>query len=330
MPTLSAIKSSARIVSIPLRTKFRGLTERELLVFEGPNGWTEWSAFNEYQDQEASVWLSAAIEWGFGKLPEPVRTKIPVNAILPAVPIDQIEKILNRSGGFQSVKIKVAEPGHDLELDLRRIEKVAELYPGRKIKIDANGGYSPSQALSLLLSLREAGVALEYFEQPCQSVPELSELRLEIQKEGLSVMIAADESVRKATDPLAVVAAQAADLVVLKAASLGGVNRALEIAEQCGVDVVSSSALQSSIGLAMELHFAASLPVLSHDSGLGTLNLFWGDLTKDSLRPENGVLELRRPEMNLGSLDTLRAEDHRGDWWIARLERCARILGLQP
>ena len=59
-PRLSDLVSASRVVSVPLRTKFRGITERELLVFEGPNGFSEWAAFTEYSDEEAATWLAAA------------------------------------------------------------------------------------------------------------------------------------------------------------------------------------------------------------------------------------------------------------------------------
>jgi O-succinylbenzoate synthase len=128
---------------------------------------------------------------------------------------------------------------------------------------------------------------------------------------------------------LAVELAGAADLLVIKSAPLGGIRKALDIANSSNLEICASSAMQSSIGLAAELHFASCLPELNYDAGLGTGFLFGGDLTADRLIPENGILELRRPEINTSSLDILKAEDHRYDWWIARLERCSRILGLE-
>jgi O-succinylbenzoate synthase len=87
--------------------------------------------------------------------------------------------------------------------------------------------------------------------------------------------------------------------------------------------------MQSSIGLSAELYFAACLEELTFDAGLGTMNLFAGDLVTDSLKPVDGVMEVRRPEVATSALDTLKAEDHRYDWWIARLQRCGRLLGLE-
>jgi O-succinylbenzoate synthase len=299
------------------------------LVFEGANGWSEWAAFTEYSDEEAATWLAAAIEWGFAPLPKTKRQSVKVNAILPAAKPEEVSKILSRAGKFSTVKIKVAEAGQDLSEDLARILEVHSLYPEAKIRLDANGGFDIPQAMQLLEKLSFEGVELQYFEQPVASIAELAEIKLEISKRGLTTPIAADESVRKSSDPLAVELAGAADILVLKSAPLGGIASALEIAASSKLPVVSSSAMQSSIGLAAELHFAACLDSMEFDAGLGTINLFAGDLVKDSLRPVDGVLEVSRPEVSTSALDTLKAEDHRYDWWIARLERCGRLIGLE-
>jgi O-succinylbenzoate synthase len=328
-PRLSDLVSAARVVSIPLRTKFRGIAERELLVFEGPNGFTEWAAFIEYSDEEAAAWLSAAIEWGFADLPTPKRTSVPVNAILPAVAPADVAKILTRAGKFQTVKIKTAEKAQTVSDDLARILEVRALYPEAKIRLDANGGFQLSQAMELLEKLQFEGIELEYFEQPVATIAELAEMKIEITRTGQTTLIAADESVRKSSDPLAVELAGAADILVLKSAPLGGIASALEIAASSKLPIVPSSAMQSSIGLGAELHFAACLEDLSFDAGLGTMNLFAGDLVKDSLKPVDGVLEVRKPEVSTSALDTLKAEDHRYDWWIARLQRCGRLIGLE-
>ena len=328
-PRLNDLVATAKVVSIPLRTKFRGLTERELLVFEGPSGWSEWAAFTEYKDEEAASWLAAAIEWGFDQVPEPVRKQVPVNAILPAVPAEEVAKVLGRAGKFATVKIKVADPKQSSSDNLARVLEVRSLYPEVKLRLDANGGFTVTQALELIAGLTSNSIFLEYFEQPVESIAELAELRVEIAKRGLDLKIAADESVRRSSDPLAVELAAAADLLVLKSAPLGGVNAALEVTNATTLQVCASSAMQSSIGLAAELHFAACLPELNYDAGLGTGYLFGGDLSADRLIPENGIIELRRPEISTSALDILRAEDHRFDWWVARLERCSRILGLE-
>ena len=325
-PRLSELIASARVVSIPLRSKFRGLTDRELLVFEGPQGHSEWAAFTEYSDEEAAIWLEAAIEWGFTPRPTPATSSVFVNAILPAVAPEEVSKILSRAGKFRTVKIKVAEPGQSITDDLARIDQVLQLYPEAKLRLDANGGYQVDQALELLEALSKKNISLQYFEQPVATIAELAELKLKANPLGF--LVAADEAVRKASDPLAVELAGAADVLVLKSAPLGGVQKALAVASQSSLPVVASSAMQSSIGLAAELHFAASLDS-DFDAGLGTLNLFAGDLVSDSLKPIDGQLEVRRPKLSESAMQSLRAEDHRYDWWIARLQRCGRLIGLE-
>jgi O-succinylbenzoate synthase len=221
---LTDILASARVVSLPLRTRFRGVVDREVMLFEGPNGWAEWSPFLEYEDEEASVWLSAAIEFAYGKLPEARREAVPINATLPAVAVDQIEKVLARFGNFATVKIKVAEPGQTLNEDLQRVWAVRSAYPDARIRLDANGGYSVEQAEAVAAAMVENGVALDYLEQPVATIAEMAELRVRLNRSGIGfanpngVKIAADESVRKVTDPMAVVQAGAADILVLKAA----------------------------------------------------------------------------------------------------------------
>ena len=326
MPALTDILSSARVVSLPLRTRFRGVVDREVMLFEGPNGWAEWSPFLEYPDEEAAVWLAAAIEFGFGALPEIRREAIPVNATLPAVTPDQVEKVLARFGNFSTVKIKVAETGQSLADDFARIEAVRAAYPTARIRLDANGGYTVDQAIAIAAMMLENGITLDYFEQPCATIGELAELRVKIRRYSDSIKIAADESVRKVSDPLAVAQAGAADLLVIKAAPLGGMRRALEVAAEAGLPVVISSALDTSVGISMGLHLAAALPELDFDCGLGTAAMFIGDVTREPLIAKGGYLDVRRVEVDSAKLEVFAAEDHRGDWWIERLERCYRLL----
>jgi O-succinylbenzoate synthase len=325
-PALTELLSSARVVSLPLRTRFRGVVDREVMLFEGPNGWAEWSPFLEYPDEEAAVWLAAAIEFAFGDLPELRRETIPVNATLPAVAADQVEKVLARFGAFKTVKIKVAEKGQDLNDDLQRVWAVRAAYPDARIRLDGNGGYSVDQAVTIAGAMLENGVPLDYFEQPVSTIAEMAELRLLLANSLLDVKIAADESVRKVSDPMAVVQAEAADILVLKAAPLGGISRALAIANEAGLPVVISSALESSVGLSIGAHLAAALPAIEFDCGLATASLLAGDVTRQPLAPVDGFIEVRRVDVDQQKLDVFEAEDHRIDWWIDRLDRAFKHL----
>lgn len=323
-PALADLVSAARIVALPLRTKFRGLEERETLVFEGPNGWAEWAPFVEYTDEEAAVWLSAAIDFAYGELPLLRRNRIPVNATLPAVAPDLVEKVLANFGEFSTVKIKVAETGQSLQDDLNRILVVRKLYPEVAIRLDANGGYDIATAMVLANAIHENGIPLEYLEQPVATIAEMAELKLQVNR--LGIKIAADESVRKVSDPLAVAQANAADILVLKAAPLGGISRALSIAAEAELPVVISSALDSSVGLSMGAYLAAALPNLKFDCGLATSALLAGDVTREPLRAENGFIEVRRVDVDESKLTIFNAQDHRQDWWLERLERVYKLL----
>ena len=325
-PALTDLLASARVVSLPLRTKFRGVVDREVMLFEGPNGWAEWSPFLEYSDEEAAVWLSAAIEFAYGSMPTLHRDRIAVNATLPAVAPDQVANVLARFGSFGTVKIKVAEPGQTPGQDVDRIMEVRKLYPEAKIRLDANGGWSPELSFSFIKALAGQGIELEYLEQPCKTIDELARLRQMIAESSFNVPIAADESVRKASDPMAVVEAEAADILVLKAAPLGGVSRALEIARGAGLPVVVSSALDSSVGISMGAHLAAALPDLRFDCGLATASLLAGDVTREPLLPVDGFIDVRRVEIDQQKLDIFEAEDHRIDWWVDRLDRAFKHL----
>ena len=317
--SLASLLETAQVVTLPLRQKFRGVSHREILLFEGENGWAEWSPFLEYEAEEAAVWLRAAVEWAFGDLPQPQREYVEVNATLPAVTPQNVASSLEPYGAFETVKIKVAEPGQDLNADLERIWQVRRLYPKAKLRLDANGGWSVEQAVAIAGAMVENGVPLDYLEQPCASIGELAELRVILKRNSFLVKVAADESVRKVTDPQAVVMAGAADVLVLKAAPLGGVTRAMQIAAESGLACAVSSALESSVGLAMGLHLAASLPDFGLAAGLGTAALLAADVTENPLLPVDGELVVRRVHPSPRLLAEHAASPERRDWWLRRL-----------
>ena len=317
------ILATARVLSIPMRVKFRGVTNREVLLFEGPYGWAEWSPFPEYEDEEAAVWLKAAIEWAFTDFPDLGIKTVKVNATLPAV--KDVAGALAPFGDFEVVKIKVAEKGQSLNEDLQRINEVRRLYPHARIRLDANGGYDLDTALLLAKTMFEEGVPLEYLEQPVKTIAELAELRLKLKQ--FNIKIAADESVRKVSDPLVVAQAHAADFLVLKAAPLGGINNAINIAKEAGLPVVVSSALETSVGLSMGAYLAASLNS-GYASGLATAALLTDDVTDEPLIPVNGEIPVKRPVVNQEKTRSLAAYYARTEFWMARLLDCILKLEL--
>ncbi|WP_373888704.1 o-succinylbenzoate synthase [Mycobacterium timonense] len=300
-----------------MRVRFRGITTREVALIEGPTGWGEFGAFLEYEPPEAAHWLASGVEAAYRQPPPVRRDRIPINATVPAVPAAQVREVLARFPGAGTAKVKVAESGQTLADDVARVNAVRELVP--TVRVDANGGWSVEQAVEAAAALTADG-PLEYLEQPCATVGELAELRLRV-----DVPIAADESIRKAEDPLAVVRAGAADVAVLKVAPLGGISAMLAIADQIDIPVVVSSALDSAVGIGTGLTAAAALPQLRHACGLGTGGLFVEDVA-ETAPPVDGSLAVGPVTPDPARLRTLAAPPQRRQWWIDRVKACHRLL----
>jgi O-succinylbenzoate synthase len=239
-----------------------------------------------------------------------------VNVTVPAVGPEQAIKIVSASG-CRTAKVKVAERGQSETDDIERVEAVREaLGPDGRIRVDANGGWPPAQAARMLRRLARFG--LEYAEQPCATLEELAYVRRHV-----DIPVAADESIRRAEDPMRVRAAGAADIVMLKVQPLGGVRAALRVAEACGLPVVVSSAVDTSVGLAAGVALAAALPELPYACGLATMSLLAGDVTADPLTAEHGELPVRRPAVDAGQLARWETDPAP---WRKRAAAAARFL----
>lgn len=326
-----------RVFSIPMRTRFRGITVREGIVLQGAArsdqigsgqiGWGEWSPFLEYDDQVAAAWLRCAEEAAAGDWPAPVRDRVPVNVTVPALDPAQAHEIV-LAGRCATAKVKVAEPGQSLADDQARLEAVRDaLGPSGLIRIDANGLWSVDEAVRAIAALDRAAGGLEYVEQPCASVEELAAVR-----RAVDLPIAADESIRRVADPYRVRDLEAADIAVLKVQPLGGVQACLRIAEDIGLPVVVSSALETSVGIAAGLALAAALPSLPYACGLATVQLLEDDVVAEPLMPVDGFLPVLTPDavgsaVSVAALDRLAASPERVAHWEGRL-REVRALGV--
>ncbi|MBW3657364.1 MAG: o-succinylbenzoate synthase [Actinobacteria bacterium] len=280
-----------------MRMRFRRVEHRAGVLLRGPAGWGEFSPFPEYAPGYTARWLAAAREAATVPWPAARRTSIPVNVTVPAVDPTTAAELVRRSG-CRTAKVKVAEPGQTLADDVERVAAVREaLGPAGRIRVDANAAWDVASA-SLAIT-RLASAELEYVEQPVATLSEMRDLRRRV-----PVPLAADESVRTAEDPLRIADLDAADVLVLKVQPLGGVHRALEVADAAGLPVVVSSALETSVGLAAGLAFAAALPELPYACGLATASLLAGDVVLDPLLPEEGAIAVRRPAPDRALLDT--------------------------
>jgi O-succinylbenzoate synthase len=297
------------------------------MLIASPMGtWGEFAAFPEYDDAESAPWLACAIEQAWNQLPtvdeRPVfRDVVRSNATLPAVPASNVAQILERFGDFRTVKVKVAEPGQTLADDVARVAAAREFVgDAGRVRIDANGGWTVDEAEHAIRALETFDV--EYVEQPCATVPELVDLRGRVHRMG--ILIAADESVRKATDPLAVARAGAADILVIKVAPLGGVRRALTLIDEAGLPVVVSSALESSIGLEASFDLARRIEHLDYDCGLATNVLFERDVLDPSAAV--GAVAAAHRIVDDKAADELRVSPEREKWWRERAARCLELL----
>lgn len=317
---------TARAYAIGMTTRFRGITVREGMLVQGPAGWGEFCPFAEYDDAVAASWLATAVESAVLGWPAPVRDRIPINVTVPVVGPERAHQIVAGSG-CRTAKVKVADRPDSLAEDCARLEAVRDaLGPDGFVRVDANGVWDVDTAITWIPQLDAAAGGLQYVEQPCRTIEELAAVRRRVQ-----VPIAADESIRRAEDPLRVAVAGAADVAVIKCTPLGGVRRSLQVAAAAGLPCVVSSALETSVGLAAQLALAAAVPELDHACGLGTLSLLDGDLVAgpESLRPVGGYLPVpgTPPGPDLGLLDAYALIDSgRLTWWTQRLHRAHRLL----
>lgn len=355
MVTLDELLERAHPVALPLRVPFRGVQVREALLFDANARWSEWSPFLEYEPAEAARWLRHAIDFGFGDVcARPVRDSVEVNATIPAVDVrgsrrvgsqagvEVIDRLLRRYPGCNTVKVKVAQKGQELADDVARVQAVrqwfAEIGHGGQggerpqIRVDANGGWSVEQAIEAIEAL-VAGGPIDYVEQPCTTVTELAQVRMNVQRRGIFVRIAADEAIRKSDDPHAavreVVDAGACDVAVLKVPPLQGVDTLMTIAEDVaerGVAITISSALDTAVGIGAGLYAAASLPAREDDdgmavaiqpAGLATGGLFQVDVARRSI--VDGRMDVCDVVPDAAVLEEFAMTGERKDWWLKRL-----------
>lgn len=308
------------VYAIPLHNRFRGITVREGLLLKGPAGWGEFCPFADYSDAESVPWLAAAVEASETGWPAPVRDRVEVNTTVPVVSPERAYQLVSASG-CRTAKVKVADSRTSVAEDCDRVAAVREaLGTSGAVRVDANMAWDVDTAVKAITELDRAAGGLEYVEQPCPTIEELAAVRRRV-----DVRIAADESIRRAEDPLKVAVAEAADVAVIKVAPLGGVRRALEVAQACGLPCVVSSAVETSVGLAAGLALAGALPELDFACGLGTRSLLKGDVTSAELSPVDGWLPVpsTAPEPDL--LEAWQADPAVEASWRARLDRVRRL-----
>jgi O-succinylbenzoate synthase len=307
------------VLSIPTKTNFRGITHREIVIFKGQSGWSEFSPFLEYSDFEAKSWLQASLEAANKPWPKLGKTKVKINATLPKVDVKKVPEILGKFPGAQVIKIKV----DDFESDADLVEAALDYLPNAKIRLDVNAGWDLKHALLNLHDFHlRFGNIFEYIEQPCEKLSDLKALKSEI-----PMKIALDESIRKNLGSDFSKLQECADIAILKWQPVGGLSKAIEIAEKIGLPVVISSALESGIGLSHGLALAGALNT-ELACGLGTANLLESDVVNEELKIENGEIDIKPRTPNEALVAKYRASEERRTWWIARINRIMESGGF--
>ncbi len=311
-----SLLESLRVVALPTKTNFRGVSVREVALFKGEYGWGEFSPFLEYGYKECVPWLACAIEAATKPLPTFFRSAVKVNGTIPATNDKNIiDSLVDSYKGVKTYKVKV---GDNLSEDIVRLTRIRSLGRDIKIRIDVNGLWSVKDALTNLYAFYEEVGSFEYVEQPCATLDELRELKASIH---IPLKIAVDEAVRKAKDPFAINLEGAADLVMLKVQPLGGIARAHEIAQHHNLPVVVSSALESAVGINYGLALAASFNEMNFDCGLGTGSLLSSDVAH--LPIVNGEIAISEIEPNFEGLEV---SGERFEWWKNRIMKTAELL----
>ena len=299
-----------QVVSIPVKNTFRGIKSREIALFEGPAGWSEFSPFLEYDNKQSATWMKAALEAATKPAPTPLRNEVMVNATLPNIKPGEVEKVLSNFDGCTTIKIKINDFTIDRELLIESLKHV----PNARFRLDINGGWALDEAIVNLKNYEgEFAGLIDYVEQPCIDIADLKVLKNET-----GIKIAVDESIRKFLGSDLTKLKDVADIAVIKWAPSGGINAALDLIKQISLPVVVSSALDSSVGISHGLALACAIPNLYGACGLATVALLEGDVTSDSLLASKGVIANRK--VTPDRISEFKVDNHRQKWWQDRAD----------
>ena len=299
-----------QVVSIPVKNTFRGIKSREIALFEGPAGWSEFSPFLEYDNKQSATWMKAALEAATKPAPTPLRNEVMVNATLPNIKPGEVEKVLSNFDGCTTIKIKINDFTIDRELLIESLKHV----PNARFRLDINGGWTLDEAIVNLKNYEgEFAGLIDYVEQPCIDIADLKVLKNET-----GIKIAVDESIRKFLGSDLTKLRDVADIAVIKWAPSGGINSALDLIKQISLPVVVSSALDSSVGISHGLALACAIPNLYGACGLATVALLEGDVTSDSFLASKGVIANHK--VTPDRISEFKVDIQRQKWWQDRAD----------
>ncbi|MHB8719312.1 MAG: enolase C-terminal domain-like protein [Candidatus Dormibacteria bacterium] len=265
--------------AVPLRVPVMGVTQRTGWLLQGEDGWAEVSPLPSWSAAERDAAEGAASDW-LGRLHTLGPERVAVNAMVPRV-APEIAAQLALASGCTSIKVKVGDrDGVDRVAAVRTALGAAAC-----LRVDANGAWDIDSALIELGRLAVYGIELA--EDPVASMADLAVLR-----RRSPIPVAAEMCVRTPADAARLHDLDAADAVVLKPQRIGGYQATLDAAGAARVPAIASSALETSVGLALVVACAAALgDPFAH--GAGTALLLERDVTTSPLLPDHGHVTLR-------------------------------------
>jgi len=178
-------------------------------------------------------------------------------------PVDEMvrDAVIAAERGFKILKVKV---GNDVKLDVERLTAIKSAIPADSvIRVDANQGWSPRQAVRIIKTLEDAGLDAELVEQPVKAA-DLDGMRYVTA--NVSTPILADESVFSASDAIEIIRTHAADLVNIKLMKTGGLYNAMSIAsiaKACGVECMMGCMLEGNVAVTAASHAAMARGVIT-------------------------------------------------------------------
>ena len=313
---------NAPIIAVALTDEVDDCAVYEGMLVEGPQGWGEFSAPRDCDDRRAARWLTAAIEVGTVGWPDPMRGRIPVAVTVPAVEPARARQIVEESG-CHSAAVRVG--AHPAE-DLARLAAVRDAVgPSGAIRAVAGASWDADTAAAVIPDLNRAAGGLEFVVQPCVSLADIASVRMRI-----DVPVAVEQSWRDTEDPLGRDLAGAADIVVLRVGAMGGVRRALRVADECGLPAVVAAAPQSTIGLCGALALAAVLPDTRYACEVAA-TLMTGDVVSENraLRPDGGSLPVAPmpPGPDPAQVERFTVTDPAAiNWWRRRMSAVQQYI----
>ena len=192
------------------------------------------------------------------------------------------------AAGHEILKIKL---GHDIAEDRDRLAAVVEAAPSARLRLDANQGWLPDQAVEIITGFEKDGLPVELVEQPVAAGDVEGLARVTA---AVSLPIMADEAVWSAADAHRLIEARACDLLNIKLAKTGGLRGAIEVAEaarRAGIDCMLGAMMEPRISITAAAHLALAHPAVTMID-LDPPAWFATALPRGGIVQERGVLRL--------------------------------------